>query len=166
MFAIDGAMAMANRAIDLAEKSGNSAYYLDYTAIHCLLFLCQHKMLHDFGVPMFREDVYDCEEYPFIEKIGFVAATRGLSDIRSKFPCEEAVEPNELRLRVIDAALHTYGNLPTPEIVKVVKGNALYRKYRDATHIHPPIINKWDMETIDDPSIRIIRPELYQTPRL
>lgn len=155
----DAAMTMVNKAIDLAEKTGDRSYYLDYIAVHKLLFLCQHKMLHDFGVPMFEEEIHARNCGPYIDGMNFLTVKRDVLEITKRFEKDEIVPITYIAEKVMDAVLGKYCYLSTEDIVKTVKDNVLYKSAIEKDEFlkgGKPLISKDEMKESEDASIQSI----------
>lgn len=148
---MDAAMIMVNKSIKMAEEKKNTAYLLDYVAVHKLLFLCQHKMLYKYGKSMFDEEIYAHECGPYADGLTFLLLERGSGPIRKPFEEKDIVPTTYIRQVVMEAILEEYGGLSTEEIVRTVKNSYLYAELASdiSEEFKPPILKSRMKDTED-----------------
>lgn len=137
----DVAMAMVNRAIDMAEETEDPSYYMDFVKLHKLLYLGQCYMMINYGRPMFDEKIFAHKCGPYVDGLSFIPGLRGFDEIRNRFSQNHFIMPSFLRLATIEWVLSTYGACSTDELVEYSKSTPAYSEVAaDIAETHKPLI--------------------------
>lgn len=115
----DVAMFLINTSIDEAERTGDVNYYMDFVKLHGLLYLCQCKMIEEYGIIMFTGDITWQKHGPYINNLTFVPKQKGFGIITERFLDTEYVRPSYRRIQIIKRVIREYGRLNTKEVHEI-----------------------------------------------
>lgn len=141
--AADAAMAMVNRSIELARKTRDESYYMDFVKLHKLLYLAQCEMLARYGRLLFEDRITAHQCGPYVEGIHFIPGECGFGQIRNPFDAIDFVKPSYRQMEVIDATLESYGTLRTEELIEYTRNTLPYCAVADKiTESYRPQISR------------------------
>lgn len=121
---VDAAMTMVNHSIDVAKKTGDRRYLVNFYKLHKLLYYAQGYMLSRYGKGIFEEEIEAHKCGPFINEL--LSMPCGYDDIETKFPDEDVFPLTQDRIDAIDYAIKEYGSYTKDELVNKSKGDQIY----------------------------------------
>lgn len=147
--AIDAAIYITNKIIDIKHSTHDTNYTVDFFKVHKLLYFAQGLMLSYYDYPMFKEDIsaHTCGVYvggldSFYENVGTQEITKKIEDTIINLLTPE-------RRMVLDYIAIKYGNIDRDKLIKDTQKHEIYRKAYDKTvEGHPkPIISKEEIQS-------------------
>lgn len=144
--AIDAAIYMSNKIIDIRNEKKDKNYVADFFKIHKLLYISQGIMLAKYNRTLFKEDItaHTCGVYvggldTFYEMVG-------IQDITTKYK-DNLILLTSDRTDILDYVANNYGNVDRNELINITKQHSIYAEaYEKVEDEYPkPIICKNDL---------------------
>lgn len=125
--AVDIAMTMVNKSIDMARAEHNPSYYMDFVKLHKLMYLAQCYMLTQYDSLLFEDRIVAHQCGPYVEGIHFIPRMRGFQKILKPFSSRSFVLPSYRRVQVVELLLKNAGMLSRDALIQYTKSTAPYR---------------------------------------
>lgn len=124
--AIDAAIYLSNKVIELSEKEKKKGYVVDFIKVHKMLYIAQGIMLAKFNKTLFDETIYAHHEGPWIDNLTIFYGMVEFKEIKKPLKMISVLELTEKRKMVLDYVAEKYGYQTRDALVLATKAQKPY----------------------------------------